>query len=141
MGNKKSSFAPRDHSLEDSKHSPHLKHPDTSTNLSIDGSLGSGRGFKPNTNFTLKKSLGSNKTGSQTRLNALQSPRSPNMLKKQDDTSVQIGVAESSAEEQYILMDGENTSSATMVPEKINVQSFQPIQLLGKGSFGEVFLV
>jgi hypothetical protein len=36
---------------------------------------------------------------------------------------VQMGVAESSAEEQYILMDGENTSSAQMstFPEKINV--------------------
>jgi serine/threonine protein kinase len=45
-------------------------------------------------------------------------------------------------------MDGENSAqiSSSQVlsasfPEKINVQSFQPIQLLGKGSFGEVFLV
>lgn len=143
MGNKKSSFAPRDHSVEETKHSPlpHLKQPtdNISTNLSIDhggsSSLGSGRGFKPN-NFNsnqsagIKKSLGSNKTGSQTRLNVMQSPRSPDMMKRiskqQDDTSVQMGVAESSAEEQYILMDGENTSSAQMstFPEKINVQSF-----------------
>lgn len=45
-------------------------------------------------------------------------------------------------------MDGENSAQissshvlSSSFPEKINVQSFQPIQLLGKGSFGEVFLV
>jgi hypothetical protein len=86
MGNKKSSFAPRDHSLEETKHSPIVQMKGTAetsgsnnnniamlTNISIDNgssSLGSGRGFKLN-NFNstqsagIKKSLGSNnKTGS-----------------------------------------------------------------------------
>ena len=101
------------------------------TNTSLDNvSLGSGTrttggGYKQ-INFNSqsgKKSMMSgaggvlNNTGSQTRINIMQSPRSPAMLKcitkngRQDDTSVQLGVAESSAEEQYMLMEGENTSS------------------------------
>lgn len=103
MINKKSSFAPattsavREHSVEETKQSQ-IKNADTSannimmmTNLSIDNgssSLGSGRGFKPN-NFNgmqsagIKKSLGSNNnTGSQTRINVMQSPRSPDMMKR-----------------------------------------------------------
>lgn len=82
MQNKKSScFARRDNSIEEVKESPRNRAGATSTNIvmltniSIDNgssSLGSGRGFKPN-NFNktqqsagtgIKKSLGSNNTGS-----------------------------------------------------------------------------
>ncbi|TNV85463.1 hypothetical protein FGO68_gene6274 [Halteria grandinella] len=62
----------------------------------------------------------------------------------QDDTDIQH--VESSNE--GFLLEADNNSSlqqltqpVTQQLEKISVQSFTPIQLLGKGSFGEVYLV
>ena len=56
--------------------------------------------------------------------------------KRTDDTE------KSSSNEGYLLLESSSVQhSSLQIEDKIGVQSFIPIQLLGKGSFGEVYLV